>query len=149
MLIGPGAVASSAGGAGACTPNLGGRITLTNIEVDASIGYAERGYDGFPVLSRIETAATDDGASLIAWQTADRQSVVVTPVTASGEPSGTATLVPNALEIGGLVAQSEGFALLLRQPDPAPPFLQTPARTAPRPHFWCATGARLRPSRFR
>lgn len=103
-----------------CPSLLRDRLTVTQVEVDAGVAYAESGYDGFPRLSRIELSAQPSGGAMIAWQTQDRTAIHVTPLGSDLQRSGDDVSVA-ALELSGLVAHDDGFALLARQPDPGMP----------------------------
>jgi hypothetical protein len=108
-----------------CPSLLRDRLTVTQVDVDTDVAYAERGYDGFPVLSRIELSPQPNGGALIAWQTLDRTAIHVTPLGPDQQRAGDDVSVA-ALELAGLVAHDDGFALLARQPDPGQPLSVDP-----------------------
>jgi hypothetical protein len=120
-LVGP--LPSSAG---PCPALLRDRLTVTQIDVGADVAYAERGYDGFPKLSRIELAAQPSGGALVAWQTADRTTIHVTPLGPDQNRAADDVSIP-AMELAGLVGHDDGFALLARQPDPGQPLSVDPS----------------------
>ena len=120
QLVGPLPPASAV-----CPATLRERLSVTRIDVDADVGYLERAYDGFPRRSRIELSAAPGGGSLVAWQTSDHAAIHVTPLTADQARAGDDVVV-DALELAGLVAHDDGFALLVRQPDPGQPLAVDP-----------------------
>ncbi|GAA4630442.1 hypothetical protein GCM10023196_055820 [Actinoallomurus vinaceus] len=90
-------------------------LTTTKVTLPAGLPYLTPGYNGTPTYSRVATAVAPDGTLRVAWP--DGKSVHVTSLTKGLKRSGADTVVPNAAEVGGLVAHNGGFALLTRRPD--------------------------------
>ncbi|MFK0280860.1 hypothetical protein ACIQVL_10360 [Streptomyces sp. NPDC090499] len=100
--------------AGAATaPNL--EVTSTAVSLGAKYPYLSAGYNNTREWNRTATAVAPDGTLRVAWPAAD--GVHVTPLTAAGKRSGADTVVKGAKEVGGLVAHTDGFALLTRVAD--------------------------------
>lgn len=107
---------------GAPLPNL---LTVTRVEVDADIRYKRPGYNLVPEDERIAFSIDPDGAAKIAWLDAAASHVHVTSLDAALSRTGPDTVV-DGIDVGGLVAQRDGFALLTRGSDPGMP-LRDPA----------------------
>ncbi|MFF5138729.1 hypothetical protein ACFY6U_03085 [Streptomyces sp. NPDC013157] len=97
----------------ATTPDL--EITSTAVSLGAKYPYLSAGYNNTREWNRTATAVAPDGTVRVAWPAAD--GVHVTPLTAGGKRSGADTVVKGAKEVGGLVAHTNGFALLTRVAD--------------------------------
>jgi hypothetical protein len=91
------------------------RISRTTVALPARLSYLEPGYNMLPQWRRIDTARAPGGSVVIAWQGPD--GVHVTTLDPSLARTGPDTVVNDAVEIGGLVAHDDGFALLTRRPD--------------------------------
>ncbi|MFE4963329.1 hypothetical protein [Streptomyces sp. NPDC056660] len=100
----------------ATTPAL--RVTSTVVRLSAKYPYLSAGYNNTREWNRTATAVAPNGTIRVAWAAAD--GVHVTPLTTAGKRSGADTVVKGAKEVGGLVAHSDGFALLTRVPAPRP-----------------------------
>jgi len=109
--------AGDAGGAPSCKTPWAERLSVVNVKLDADIAYLVSGYDGFPVLDRIELSVEPSGRAKVAWMTSDHSTVHVTPLDESLERAGDDIVVPG-LDLGGFVAHDDGFALLTRRDDP-------------------------------
>ena len=105
-----------------CGTTLASRLSITTIEVDDDIRYKREGYDGIPTDARIAFGVAPSGNSYVAWTNNAYTTVHVTPLTALQTRLGADTLVPG-YDIGGLVAQDDGFALLFNQDDPGTPLV--------------------------
>jgi hypothetical protein len=108
-----------------CGATLAERLTVTHIPVGADIRYKAPGYDSFPEDARIALAVDDRGAPRVAWLDDALSGVHVTPLTPELGRAGPDVDVPG-IDIGGLVARTDGFALLTRRDDPGTP-LEDPA----------------------
>ncbi|MEU9152510.1 hypothetical protein AB0D59_18630 [Streptomyces sp. NPDC048417] len=97
----------------AATPDL--QVTSTAVSLNAKYPCLSAGYNNTREWNRTATAVAPDGTIRVARPAAD--GVHVTPLTAAGKRSGTATVVKGAQEVGGLVAHNDGFALLTRVSD--------------------------------
>ncbi|MFD4510579.1 hypothetical protein [Streptomyces sp. NPDC058457] len=97
----------------ATTPDL--KVTSTAVSLGAKYPYLSAGYNNTREWNRTATAVAPDGTLRVAWPAAD--GVHVTPLTAAGKRSGADTVVKGAKEVGGLVAHTNGFALLTRVAD--------------------------------
>ncbi|MFG2934681.1 hypothetical protein [Streptomyces sp. NPDC048282] len=97
----------------ATTPDL--KVTSTAVALSAKYPYLSAGYNNTREWNRTATAVAPDGTIRVAWPAAD--GVHVTPLTAAGRRSGADTVVKGAKEVGGLVAHTNGFALLTRVAD--------------------------------
>jgi hypothetical protein len=91
------------------------RITRTTVALPARLSYLEPGYNMLPQWRRIDTARAPGGTVYVAWQGPD--GVHVTTLSSGLTRTGPDTVISNAVEIGGLVAHDDGFALLTRKPD--------------------------------
>ncbi|MFD4602212.1 hypothetical protein ACFWPQ_29800 [Streptomyces sp. NPDC058464] len=100
--------------AGAATTT-GLKVTSTAVTLNAKYPYLSAGYNNTREWNRTATAVAPDGTLRVAWPAAD--GVHVTPLTAAGKRSGADTVVKGAKEVGGLVAHTNGFALLTRVAD--------------------------------
>lgn len=132
VLIGPGAggappvsgTDSGTGGSEVCPARLVDRLRVTTVDVDVDVGYVERGYDSFPKLSRIQLAVQPDGNSQVAYRSEDRATLHVVPLGSTALRRGADAIV-QGLELGGLVAHNDGFAVLTRVPEDASQDLST------------------------
>ncbi|MFF7467535.1 hypothetical protein [Streptomyces sp. NPDC008092] len=106
-----GAWYATAGAATAPEP----KVTSTVVSLGAKYPYLSAGYNNTREWNRTATAVAPDGTLRVAWPAAD--GVHVTPLTAAGRRSGADTVVKGAQEVGGLVAHTNGFALLTRVAD--------------------------------
>lgn len=116
---------STGGVPAACPEGLAARLTITEVQVDEDIRYKRPSYDNFPADERVALSVGPDGAAQVAWIDDTLSRVHVTPLTQTG---GRADLdvVVRGNDLSGLVARSDGFALLTRRDDPGEP-LQDPA----------------------
>ncbi len=112
-------------GASRCAGTLAQRITVSRVGVNAGIRYKRWGYDGFAGDERIALAIAPDGSAQVAWLDNAGGAVHVTPLDASLARAGSDVQV-DGVDVGGLVAQPDGFALLTRRDDPGEP-LSDPA----------------------
>lgn len=114
-----------------CPATLAGRLSVADIPVDGNIAWQKPGYDQFPYDERVALAAQSDGQALIAWTEVNPTKasdgsqqpplgVHVTPLDSSFARRGGAadTILSTALEVSGLVAHDDGFALLTRDVNP-------------------------------
>ena len=112
-----------------CPPSLAERLSLVSISVDKHIAWQKPGYDRFPVDERVALAAQPDGQAQIAWIEVNPATVAgtdvlppigvhVTPLDGSLARRGPDTVLASALEVSGLVAHDDGFALLTRDANP-------------------------------
>jgi hypothetical protein len=104
----------------ACGAPLPGLLTVTRVEVDADIRYKRPGYNLVPEDERIAFSVDLDGAAKVAWLEASGTRVHVTSLDATLARSAADTVV-DGIDVGGLVAQRDGFALLTRRTDPGVP----------------------------
>lgn len=109
-----------AGASAECGPTLAQRLTITRVSVDSDIRYKAPGYDSFPEDARIAFSADQAGAAQVAWLDNALSAVHVTPLSSDLKRAGSDLLVPG-IDIGGLVAREDGFALLTRRDDPGEP----------------------------
>jgi hypothetical protein len=116
----------------ACGATIASRVTVTPIDVAADVRYRRLGYNLIPEDDRIAFSVAPDGAPSIAWREAAGTRVHVTALDGTLARRGADTVV-DATDIGGLVAQRDGAALLVTSADPGEP-LQDPANrgVAPR-----------------
>ena len=105
-----------------CGTTLASRLSITTIDVGDDIRYKREGYDGIPTDARVAFGVAPSGNSYVAWTNNAYATVHVTPLTALQTRLGADTLVPG-YDIGGLVAQDDGFALLLNRDDPGTPLV--------------------------
>jgi len=113
----------------ACGSTLASRLAITTIDVDEDIRYKREGYNGFPTDARLAFGVAPSGNSYVAWTNNAFTTVHVTPLNGLQSRLGPDTRVPG-YDIGGLVAQNDGFALLLQTDDPGTP-LVNPNPNAP------------------
>lgn len=119
-----GGAAGSGGTATACAASLKDRITSTELTVEAPIAYtASTVYDAYTFDQRLQLAARAEGDALLAWVEAGSgqtpKDIRVTPLSASLQRAGDDAVVAGN-ELSGLVPQSDGFAVLVRDLDPGP-----------------------------
>jgi len=103
-----------------CGPKLAERLTISRVGVDSDIRYKAAGYDSFPEDARLAIGVDGQGASVVAWLDDALSGVHVTPLTSGFARAAPDVFVPG-VDIGGLVAQGDGFALLTRRDDPGEP----------------------------
>lgn len=108
------------GGATACAVNLADRLTLTHIALGVPIRYKRPGYDLIPGDEPMPLSINADATAEVAWLEDAGTRVHVTPLDARLERNG-ADVVTDGVEVGGLVARPDGFALLTRVTDPGQP----------------------------
>ncbi len=113
-----------------CGTTLGSRLSVTTIDVDEDVRYKREGYDGVPTDARLAFGVAPSGNSYVAWTNNAFTTVHVTPLTALQTRLGADILVPG-YDIGGLVAQDDGFALLLNRDDTGTPLPNTNVRGQP------------------
>ncbi|WP_194908675.1 sigma-70 family RNA polymerase sigma factor [Catenulispora rubra] len=90
-------------------------LTTSKLGLPSALSYLSSGYNEMPEWTRIDTETAPDGSVQVAWPGTD--GVHVTPLTAALQRRGPDVVVAGAREVGGLVAQNDGFALLTRVPD--------------------------------
>ncbi len=116
-------------GAATCSSNLADRLRVFDISVGKSIAWQKYGYDGFPFDERVALAVQPTGEGYIAWGEVNPKAatdptapsplgVHVTPVDANFARAGADVILPDGLEVSGLVAHDNGFAVLVRVLDP-------------------------------
>jgi hypothetical protein len=124
----PGAVIGNSGNDAAqpasCGATLASRLSVTYIDVDEDIRYKREGYDNIPTDARLAFGVAPSGNSYVAWTNNAFTTVHVTPLTALQTRLEADTLIPG-YDIGGLVAQNDGFALLLNRDDTGSPLVNT------------------------
>ena len=118
-----GGLVNGVDGAAACPARLAGRLTVSEIAVDQNIAWQKLGYDHFPVDERVALAVQPDGQAQIAWIEVNTDAagspqaplgVHVTPLDANLVRRADDIVMPTGLEVSGLVAHDDGFALLTR-----------------------------------
>lgn len=107
-------------GGAICGASLASRLTVTQISVDADIRYQRPGYNFVPEDEAIAFSVAPDGSAQVAWLDDAGAQVHVTPLDAALTRSAP-DMVVDGLEVGGFVAQRDGFALLTRRADPGTP----------------------------
>ena len=100
-----------------CGNTLASRLAITTIDLDEDVRYKREGYNYIPTDARIAFSVAPSGNSYVAWTNDAATSVHVTPLTALQGRLGPDTQIAGH-EVGGLVAQNDGFTLLLAQDDP-------------------------------
>lgn len=108
-----------------CPASLAERVTTTTLQLNDEIRYKQLGYDGAPRDERVALSVAADGSAQVAWLNRAGTHVHVTPLDAELRERGQ-EVVLEGLEVGGLAARSDGFALLTRRKDPGEP-LRDPA----------------------
>ena len=103
-----------------CGATIASRITVTPVDVSADVRYRRLGYNLIPEDERIAFSIAPDGAPSIAWREAAGTRVHVTALDGTLAHRGADTVV-DATDIGGLVAQRDGAALLVATADPGEP----------------------------
>lgn len=127
QTAGPGREAGGGGGStSTCTAGLAQRLSVTHLAVDVPIRYKRPGYDLIPQDETVALAADDTGAAQIAWLEDEGTRVHVTPLDTALQRGGPDVVI-DGVEVGGLVARPNGFALLTRRTDPGQP-LTDPAQ---------------------
>jgi hypothetical protein len=101
-----------------CPDSLDDRITVSTVQVTRDIRYKLLGYEGFPFDERVAFAPARDGSAYVAWTDDATARVVITPLNERYQRAGE-DIDPNGYEVGGLVAQDDGFALLTLRDDSA------------------------------
>jgi hypothetical protein len=109
--------APDAAAAASCPASLADRLSVSEIDLDVDVRYKRATTDNFPVDERVSLAVLPDGSGYIAWLDNTTGNVRVTPLDAALLRRGPDVVVPGE-DIGGLVAQPDGFALLTRRTDP-------------------------------
>jgi hypothetical protein len=94
---------------------LASRLSVSKLALSSPLPYLESGYNQQAQWTRVDTEAAPDGTVKIAWPSSD--GIHVTPLTTSLARGSADTVVSGAQEVGGLVAQNDGFALLTRVAD--------------------------------
>jgi hypothetical protein len=110
-----------------CPATLAERLSVAQIPVgnDVNIAWQKMGYDHFPVDERVALAVQPDGQAQIAWTESSPAAatstsaygplgVHVTPLDANLARRADDVFMPTGLEVSGLVAHDDGFALLTR-----------------------------------
>lgn len=113
----PDAAAHVEAGPRVCGATIASRISVTPIDVAEDVHYRRLGYNLIPEDDRIAFGIGPDGAPSIAWREAAGSRVHLTALDGTLARRGADTVV-DATDIGGLVAQRDGAALLVTSPDP-------------------------------
>jgi hypothetical protein len=100
-----------------CGDSFADRIAVSTIGVDVDIRYKREGYDRIPTDARLAFSVAATGNSYLAWSDSALENVHVTPLSALQTRLGDDIVVPGS-DIAGLVAQNDGFALLVNRTDP-------------------------------
>jgi hypothetical protein len=100
-----------------CGSTLAERIAVTTIDVDADIRYKREGYDRIPTDARLAFSVAPTGNGYVAWSDNALENVHVTPLSALQTRLGDDVILPGA-DVAGLVAQPDGFSLLVNRTDP-------------------------------
>ena len=103
-----------------CGATLASRITVTPVAVSDDVRYRRLGYNLIPEDDRIAFGIGADGAPSIAWVEAAGARVHVTALDGTIARRGADTIL-GATDIGGIVAQRDGAAVLVTVPDPGEP----------------------------
>jgi hypothetical protein len=106
---------SSSTSSGTSGGSLSADLSSTTLTLGESTSYLQSGYNELPEWTRIDTEAAPNGDVYVAWQASD--GIHVTPLSESGQRTGSDIVVDGAREVGGLVALDDGFALLTRMAD--------------------------------
>jgi hypothetical protein len=106
----------------ACGATIASRITVTPVDLAADVRYRRLGYNLIPEDDRIAFSVAPDGEPSIAWREAAGTRVHVTALDGTLARRGADTVV-DATDIGGLVAQRDGAALLVTTADPGEPLV--------------------------
>jgi hypothetical protein len=112
-----------------CGATLASSLAVTHVPVDADIRQRRAGYNLLPEDERIAFSVDADGAAKVAWLDAAGTRVHVTPLDVTFARSAP-DVVMDGIEVGGLVAQKDGFALLTRRADPGAPLADPAASGA-------------------
>src|SRR3954469_1985559 len=104
-------------GTSGCPQSLADRLSVTEIDLDVDVRYKRATNDNFPVDERVSLAVQPDGTGYVAWIDNSTGNVRVTPLDAALLRRAPDVVVPGE-DIGGLIAQPDGFALLTRRTDP-------------------------------
>ena len=134
---------SDGGGVAAvCPATLAGRLTVSEIAVDKdkNIAWQKMGYDQFPVDERVALAVQPNGQAQIAWAEVNPvkasdgsqqtpRGVHVTPLDSNLARRADDVVMPTGLEVSGLVAHDDGFALLTRDQNQGTPIDQGDGNT--------------------
>jgi len=129
---GSGPLPDGGGGATTCPASLAARLSIVSVAVDKNIAWQKFGYDGFPADERVALAVQPNGQAQIAWtevnltKSSDGSQqpplgVHVTPLDSNLARRGADVIMPTGLEVSGLVAHDDGFALLTRDQNPGTP----------------------------
>jgi hypothetical protein len=103
-----------------CGTTLASRLTVKRVDVAADIRYRRLGYNLIPEDDRIAFSIGPDGAPAIAWLESGGTQVHVTALDGTLARRGADTVVEGD-DVGGLVAQGDGAALLVSGTDPGQP----------------------------
>jgi hypothetical protein len=109
----------------ACGATLASRLTVKPVDVTEDIRYRRLGYNVIAEDERIAFSIASDGAPSVAWLEALGSRVHVTSLDGTLARRGADTVV-DGTDVGGLVAQPDGAALLVSRTDPGEP-LRDPA----------------------
>jgi len=112
-----------------CGATLASRLTLTKVELPTEVRYRRLGYNLIPEDERVAFSIGPDGAPSIAWLESDGTHVHVTSLDGTLARRGADTVV-EGFDVGGLVAQSDGVALLVGGADPGEPLADPAANGA-------------------
>jgi len=124
-----------------CGSTLASRLVITTIDVDDDIRYKREGYDNVQTDARIAFSVAPNGNIYVAWTNNSFDTVHVTPLSAFQTRLDADTLIPG-YDIGGLVAQDDGFTLLLNRDDPGTPLVNP--NPSDKPYGKAAVAVRLR-----
>jgi hypothetical protein len=128
-------------GPASCGATLASRLQTTTVDVEDDIRYKREGYDNVLTDARLAFSVAPSGNSYVAWTNNGFNTVYVTPLTALQTRFGPD--IPNAgYDIAGLVAQDDGFALLLNREDPGTPLVNP--NPTDKPYGKAAVAVRVR-----
>jgi hypothetical protein len=123
---GAGAGGTSGAAADSCPVSLTARLTITNVDLPSDVSYKRGGIQGFPLDDRLAFTLAEDGSAYVAWNDFDVANTVhVTPLTAALTRAGDDVLV-DGIDVGGIAAREDGFAILTVRPDPGQRLALTP-----------------------
>jgi hypothetical protein len=103
-----------------CPSSLSGRLSLSQIALDADVRYKQASYDLFPIDEHVAFASTPSGGAYVGWLDDAGGIIRVTPLSQTMLRSGPDVVLPGE-DLGALVAHDDGFALLTRRADPGQP----------------------------
>jgi hypothetical protein len=104
----------------ACGATLASRLRVSRVALSDDVRYRRQGYNRLAEDERIAFSIDPSGAPSVAWLDDAGQHVHVTALDATLQRRG-ADAVVAGIDVGGLVAQPDGAAVLLRRDDPGQP----------------------------